>query len=458
MSAPVARRRRTTSSALPAVPQTVESRDPPLLAVDWSPAYIAFLVYIFNIVSYRLPEGAGTVTMGAALLTLPLERRGMRMPPPVYFTLALLGWAFVGFTSTQYPGLVWNRLIEFAKIVGVMFVAVNVLTTSARLRFFLLAFLGSFAYFPVRGALITYFAYGGGVGGRAAWNYTYENPNDLAGMCLLVFAMAVGMFVVDRRSWIRASAAVGMLILPLVVLLSQSRGAFIALLAVVAIALRGYWRRGKLLLGAAAAIVVLVFATPDSVWKRLGTIKDVTSEQTAVKADDEGSARQRMEIWKVSSTVFAENPLLGVGLGAYPPVHFVTAQRSNFDPTARGARDNHSTYLNLLAETGLPGLLLFLGVVGSALAYARRTRRMADAERPRSSLQLYYLELGLIGYLVAGIWGTYGQLVLTYLHIAVIYAASRVLRDGLAPAAPRIPPALPVRRPATRGMTRPVTR
>lgn len=458
MSTPVARRRRTTASALPAVPQSAESRDLPLLAVEWSPAYIAFLVYIFNIVSYRLPVGAGTVTMGAALLTLPLERRGMRMPPPVSFTLALLGWAFLGLTSTQYPGLVGDQLIEFAKIVGVMFVAVNVLTTRARLRFFLVAFLGCFAYFPVRGALITYFFFGGGMGGRAAWNYVYENPNDFAGMCLLVFAMAVGIFVTDRRKWIRIAAAAGMFALPLLVLLSESRGAFIALLAAAAIALRGYWRRGKLLLGAAAVIVVIVFATPDTVWKRLGTIKDVTSEETAVKADDEGSARQRMEIWKVSSTVFAENPLLGVGLGAYPRAHFGTAQRAKFDPTAHGARDNHSTYLNLLAETGLPGLLLFLGVVGSALAYARRTRRLAGAERPRFSLQVYYLELGLLAYLVAGIWGTYGQLVLTYLHIAVLYAAARVLRDGLATGAPGVPQALPVRRPATRGMTRPVTR
>lgn len=441
MTAPIARRGRIFP------PQRVhgasgggETRDLPLFAgIEWTPAYAAFLVYVFNIITYRLPVGTGTVAMAAALITLPLERRPLRLPPVVYWTIALLGWAFVGWTTTSYPDIVWGRLTDFAKIVGVILVAVNVLTTRARLRLFLLAFLGYFALYPVRGALVTYFAYGGGVGGRAAWNYSYSNPNDLAGMCLLVFSLAMGMLVTDRRQWIRVCAFAGVIVLPLVILLTQSRGAFIAMLAIVAIACKGYWRRGKTVLWAGVALLILAFATPDSVWRRLGTIRDVTSEESAGQADDEGSARQRMEIWKVAATIFRENPVTGVGMGAYSKEHYLTSQRPSFDRTAMGARDTHSTYLNLLAETGLPGLLLFFAVLGTTVLDAERVRRRAKTVDPSGALQLFYLELGLLGYLVAGIWGSYGQLVLTYLHVAVIYVTTRTIESRLAPAVVPVP-------------------
>jgi putative inorganic carbon (HCO3(-)) transporter len=437
VTAPIARRGRMFPPRQPLGDSpAVETRDRPLFAgIEWTPAYAAFLVYIFTIITYRAPAGTGTVTMAAALLTLPLEKWPLRLPPVVYWTIGLLAWAVVGWTTTIYPEAVWDRLIDFSKIVGVMFVAVNVLSTRARLRFFLLAFLGYFAFYPVRGALIGYFGYGGGVDGRAAWNYSYENPNDLAGMCLLVFSLSVGMLVTDRRLWIRACALAGAIVLPLVILLTQSRGAFLALLAIVAVASKRYWRHGKMLLWGGAAIVALAFFTPDSVWQRIGTLKDVTSEASAAQASDEGSARQRMEIWKVAATIFAENPATGVGLGAYPKAHYITSQRSNFNPTALGARDTHSTYLNLLAETGLPGLLLFLTVIGTTILDAERTRRRARDARPAAALQIYYLELGLFGYLVAGIWGSYAQLVLTYLYVAILYATTQILKEELSPSA-----------------------
>lgn len=448
MTAPIARRGRMVPRPEPrADAPTAEMRDRPLFAgIEWTPAYAAFLIYIFTIITYQMPPNTGTVTMAAALLTLPLEKRALRLPPPVCWAIAFLGWAVIGWTATDYPDIVWDRLIEFAKIVGVMLVAVNVLTTRPRLRFFLLAFLGYFALYPVRGALVTYFTVGGGVDGRAAWNFAYENPNDLAGMCLLVFSLSAGMLTTDRRLWIRACALAGAIVLPLVILLTQSRGAFIALLAVGGVMVKGYWRQARMLLLGGLAVVFLAFVAPDSVWQRLGTLKDVTNEESAAQASDEGSARQRMEIWKVAATIFAENPVTGVGLGAYSKEHYVVAQRPAFNPTAQGPRDTHSTYLNLMAEAGLPGLLFFFAVIGATVLDAERTRRRAATVRPAAARQLFYLELGLFGYLVAGVWGTYGQLVLTYLHLALIYATAQVVKGELAP------PAAPLLR---RGMREP---
>lgn len=398
--------------------------------VEWSPSYAAFLVYLFVVTTYRLQ--LGTVAMAAALLLLPFEPRPLRLPGPVTWAFGFMVWAFVGWTATPYPAPVWKQLVELSKICCIMLVAVNVLTTRARLRFFTIAFLGFFAFYPVRGALFAYFIYGGTVQGRAAWNYIYSNPNDLAALCLLPLSLAIGMLFSERARWVRYCATAGAVMLPFVILLTQSRGAFIALVVFALVVLKGQKRgRGKVLLLAGAAAVVIAIAAPSSVWKRLDTITQVTSEKSAARAQDEGSARQRMEIWRVAWTIFTENPIAGVGVGAYPDAHLAYSQRPVFDPIALGRRDAHSTYFRLLAESGIVGFLLFFGMVGVTVRDAERTRRRAKATHPARATQLYYLEVGLFGYFVAGIWGSYELMALTYIYIAVLYTMVQALKAEL---------------------------
>jgi O-antigen ligase len=400
-----------------------------MAGLEWSPSFAAFLVYVFVITTYRV--SVATVAMSVALLMLPLEPRPLRLPPFALCAAALLGWAFVGWGTSEYPTIVWDAVIEFAKVCAVILVAVNVLTTRARLRFFLLAYLAFFAFYPVRGALFNYFLYGGTMGGRAVWNYIYANPNDLAGMCLLFVALAAGVLVSERTRWIRLCALAGVIVLPFLIIITQSRGAFVALLAFAAITLKGQWRRGRTLLLAGAALVTVLVAAPDSVWRRLGTLKQAGSQDAPSARNDESlaSTEQRLEIWNVARAIIAEHPVTGVGLGAYPEAHYVYARRPGFNRTAMGKRDTHSTYLNILAEMGIPGLALFGLVVALPLVAAERVRRRLKAVNPARALQLHYMVLGMIGYLVAGVWGSYGALVPTYLYLCLVYAATTVMQQ-----------------------------
>jgi len=403
-----------------------------LWGVDWSPSYVAFLIYVFVTTTYRVQ--IGTEAMAAALILLPMERRPIRLPPPVIWAIAFLGWAFVGWGGTQYPDVVWSQIIELAKICAIMFVAVNVLTSRARLRFFMLAFLGFFAFYPVRGALFSYFIYHGNVQGRAAWNYIYSNPNDLGALCLLPLSFALGMLASESAHWVRYCAIAGAVILPFVILLTQSRAVFIALVVFALVVLKGQKKsRVKFLLIAGAATVVISLFAPSSVWQRLGTISKVTNAQSAATAQDEGSARQRIEIWRVARTIFAEHPITGVGLGAYPDAHYVYSQRPVFNRIARGPRDAHSTYLSVLAETGVVGFFLFFTIIGVTVYDAELTRRRAKPAHPARATQIFFMETGLLAYFVAGIWGSYDSVVLIYLYITVIYSATQVLKADLPP-------------------------
>jgi probable O-glycosylation ligase (exosortase A-associated) len=425
-------RRRTAKAGADTNPQVREMKRTRGLfkSVEWSPAYIAFLVYIFVITTYRLQ--LGTASMVIALVLLPLERRPLKLPPVVLWMIAFVGWAFLGWGGTSYPGVVWESVNELAKICGVMIVAVNVLTTRARLRFFLLAFLGFFAFYPVRGSLFAYFIYGGTVQGRAAWNYIYNNPNDLAALCLLPLALAAGMLATERERWIRYCAAAGAVALPFVIFLTESRGAFIALAAFAFVILKGQKKlRGKILLAAGLVGVTVYLFAPASLWQRLGTLPDVTSEQSAAKVNDDMSARQRLELWKVARLIAKENPVTGVGFGAYKDAHYVYAQRPEIDPIALGHRDPHSTYFSLLAETGIVGFALFFIMVATVVRDAERTRRRARLTHPAFATQLFYMEIGLLGYFVAAIWGSFQMMVLTYVYFVVISATTQLLKGEL---------------------------
>jgi O-antigen ligase len=414
-SQPVAPAPRTGDEVLPVSP---------FAGVEWSIAFVAFLVYVASITTQRF--SIGTTTMGIALFTLMLERRPVRFPPLVLWAVALLAWGFVGWTTTQYPDVVFDQLTELAKICGVIFVGVNVITTRGRLRTLLIVMIVCLWLYPIRGTLLNYVS-GETLQGRVIWNGIYNNPNDLAGLCILQLGIVLGMLEVERARWVKLLLIPTAVVLPLIILLTQSRGAFIALAVFGVIVARKHARSARAGAVLAGTLVVLFLLTPDSVWTRLGTIGQSTPTDQKVMTEAEASAAQRTEILRVAGAIVAANPITGVGVGAYSNAHFVYSQSPRFDPIAQGHKDTHNTYLNLMAEMGLIGFACFAALVVVTLRDARRARKKLRMERPALVSQLFYFEIGAYGYLIAGIWGSYGRLVFTYFLFAIVCAAARLL-------------------------------
>ena len=400
-----------------------------LSRTDWSIAFVAFLVYVFVVTSYRLPFG--TASMATALVTIALEGKSFQIPPVARWAVALWAWALIGWPVSEYKEVVGNELIDFAKICAVLLVAINVISTRNRLRVFLLLFLGTFAFYPTRGALFAYFLYHGTIFGRAAWNFIYSNPNDLAGFCILVLSLVAGVLATERKKWIRMCASAGMGILPFLIVLTGSRAGFIGLIAFVLLALRKQLLRLKKLLAFAVVAAIIIVVVPNGLMHRISSIQDVDQASASSEVEYESSTAQRIEIWKVASTIVLEHPIFGVGLGAYPQAHFQYAQRPQFNPTAYGHRDAHSTYLRIAAELGFVGLFIFCALVFVTFKNAEEARRAALKTHPQLAQQLFYMEMGLAAYLIAGVWASWGTLVFTHLHLAVINVATRLLSEDI---------------------------
>jgi putative inorganic carbon (HCO3(-)) transporter len=396
-----------------------------------SPAFAGFLVYVFVIMTQRLP--LGTLAMVAALGGLLLQRDVFRMPRFLWLFAAWIVWAALGYTVTRYPDVVFETLIERGKLVLVAFVAVNVLRTDAQIRYFMVFVLVGYLLFPARSTLVNY-ATGNVLGGRAIGPFMYANPNDLAAVTILMLGPALALWASSARgSLIRWAALAGAAPLIVIVVLTQSRGAFLALIAIAlpsAVALAR--RRPRTVIALGALVALALYFAPAAFWTRMQGLEKATSVTTIGEMDPEGSARQRFAVLQTATRIVRDHPVLGIGLGAYGLAN------AQYTPSL-GNLDTHNTYLNILAETGAPGLIFFLALVISVLGTARVARRRAQRALPAQAEMLRWLQFGLIGFLIAGVFGSLSNLPLLYVYLALLWSASGTPRAGL-PASPSQPP------------------
>jgi O-antigen ligase len=386
--------------------------------IEWSLMLLGLCVFTFSIVTYYLP----IAEIGIAIAAVGLFFRAgkLRVPFPVWIYGAFVLWAFIASSTSEYPEIARDQVLEQLKLFVIILIAINALRTEGQLRYYLFFFLGCFVLFPIRGTLVNYFVYKEHPFGRAIWNYIYSNSNDLAALSLIALGIALALTASGvSRTVARIGAGISAILVLVVILLTQSRGAFIGLVIGMSPSfIKLGMKRSRYFVPIVLVGLAIVYAIPETVWTRISGIEKLTSESTIAEADPEGSAEQRFEIQKVAWRIFSDNPVFGVGLGVYPKAN------ASYAPDL-GARDAHNTYLSLAAEVGLPGLLLWLACFGTVLRYAYGRRRLAAPGV--LATQQVWIERSLLGYFVAAIFGTYSALSFPYLMLAVLWSSAAML-------------------------------
>jgi len=389
--------------------------------VNWSVGLFGLMGYVFVIHSFRLNIGAAMIAL--SIVGVALRGRKLLLPPPLLWFGVWIIWGTVAIFWSPFPDLVVARAWDYAKLWVVFALIVNVLDDRPTARFYTVFWLAMVALFPIRGAFTNYL-FGHNISGRFQWNFFFGNPNDLATYCLLPLAGCLSLLERERAGWVKLAAIGGVIIIPLVILATQSRGAVVGLAVFGAIVLWRLRRNALTWIVVPIAAVVVAMAAPKSVWDRLGRMVNLSSVETVGLADS--SAEQRLEILRVGWTIFIEHPVGGVGLGVYPRVHETMVEtRSNLSKFAGGGRDTHNTFLNIAAETGIVGLAMFVfGLLGSLLSGIRRRVNVVKMAAPKTANQLLTLEAGLIGYLVAAMFGTEHINAYPYLYMAIFMATA----------------------------------
>jgi putative inorganic carbon (hco3(-)) transporter len=336
--------------------------------------------------------------------------------------LLILLWLWFGVTTLNVHASAlmqhhWTDTIqkfkEVSKILLMTFVSLVLVIDHRRLRLWYLVTAGSFAVLAIKVAV-----WGVVTGGQFK---VYGPPGSMLGDNNdfgLAMNMALPMFLclarTEQARWLRWCFWMALPMGIIAVVLTFSRGAMLGLLALaLAWAMK---LRHKVLggLGLAILLAVLLIAAPPAWIQRMETLR------TAPSTD--ASAQSRLRSWTFALKLARDHPALGGGFETFTEELY--AQYG-----VQETHGPHSIYFQVLAEHGVPGLLLFLSLIASCyLACARIIRRFLYEAATYLVEYARMVQLSMATFLVSGAFLGRAYFDLFYQLIATVIVLSYLAR------------------------------
>jgi O-antigen ligase len=360
------------------------------------------------------PEAGNTLFLiaGGLALVLMWPNALTEFPRPIVWMplagLLLLGIAYG--ISAGKAGLA--GLLYFAPLLAV-WPLVTLMRLVDRTQFTLL--LGVLALCGATGAALVAIDEVQATGATRA-GLSVANPIHFADVALLVGFMALVGCVSMRSSW-RWIFLLAPIMAMVAVLLSGTRGAIVAFVAMVGVAvvvpalLRLYPRRvtlvaGLALLGIAALFLAFGGSQISGVQRILADISDILV--SGAPTDD--ATTLRFQMYQGALRAFLESPIVGHG-----PLAFTDVADSLADTSFGGAPHLHNDLADMAASAGIFGLVAYLLFVLAPLVEI-----LSAPQTPRKSAGIVLVATWTAGFLVMGVTNaTFGILTVTVAFAAI---------------------------------------
>lgn len=232
---------------------------------------------------------------------------------------------------------------------------------------------------------------------------TYGDPNFFAQVMLVVIPIALNRIRHEKNTWLQVLAGWSLIVSFLTVIFTFSRGGFLALCAVLGLLV--LLRKPPLVavLSGILILIMLIPFLPATYFERIESILEYLPFQGA-DVRTEVSLRGRMSEYAVGFQMFRDNPILGIGYENYAANYLEYSVKIGLDPR-RTERSAHSLYLEVLAEQGLVGFLIFGFLLYSAFASLNKARAIYKKIALHGFEDLVIaVQIGFIGYLVAALF------------------------------------------------------
>jgi O-antigen ligase len=314
-----------------------------------------------------------------------------------WIVIVFIGWAALSVTWAEHSGPVIEtiqRVVQNALLFPIVFSAI-------RTRRQLMWLLGCF----VIGAVVSA-AYGIAVPtdphATERLSGAVGNANEVAASLVAAAALAGALAAALRdQPALRLVAAIGVPLCAYSLVLTVSRGGLVAFGAslLAAIAIGGRWRGRVIVLALVAAIgcvTYFAFFAPAEARQRVTTIEGGTG---------------RTDVWKVGWRMVENDPWRGVGAGNFSTssIHYLlrpgSIKRDDF--IVDTPKVAHNMYLEVLAEIGILGLVLFLAILGfSLVCIIRAIRAFKLAGDQTLEILSRALFVALVGILASDFFGS----------------------------------------------------
>lgn len=311
--------------------------------------------------------------------------------------LTLVWWA-VSLAWAPEAGLGTQTLIDYAIAFAVAIIAMTSLSEGKHVRWVMTGFVvgaslsvligfAASGLDPAESAIESATATEGRLQGGGG------DPNYLAAGLVPAIVLAAVMMLHYRNALARTALGMAVVVIVAGLAATESRGGVIAALGAGFAALVILRRHRQHVLATLAVVLTLAglwFAAFPGAWDRVSNF--------------DGGGTGRSDLWNVALRVSEDHPVKGIGLGNFETQARRYVRRPGQLTYVRLIVDRphvaHNTYLQILAETGIIGLLLWvsvaLGFMGAAKRAGDLLERVGEPELAMLARALLIAEIAML--------------------------------------------------------------
>lgn len=324
------------------------------------------------------------------------------------------------FTAT-YPEHSKKYYMDFYSWVIIYFLIINIVNTKERFYIFLMIFLiaaGKIAFGTSKSWASRGFSFTNwGLMGPKGY---FQNSGELAILMLMLFPLAFYLYL-NLKSYARAWEKILLALLwicPILTILgASSRGAQLALVALLAVMFRKSIFKVKPLIGIVILSALLYQLLPQEQKDRFSS------------AGDDKTSQQRLLYWEHGWEMMKDFPFTGVGFFNFIP-YYNTYYTEDVLYADRGAELPHNIFIQVGTDAGFIALFFFIFLIIYSLTTAASIARN-EKYTPLDRGIAAGLGFGVLGYLIAGQFVTVTYYPFFWVHLSFIVAMSSTLRANL---------------------------
>ena len=394
-------------------------------------ALVTYVFIYFNIPSHQwwggqVPDLRWSLIAAAILIVsciihsskLSSLKWSQNRPGLILFLLLLL-MMMIALVSDR-PDLTWQRAYDFFRYVLVFFLIGSILQSLKKFKLFVFVLVGCTSYLAV---LAHHYFRGGRLDGVGLPDAS--DANMLAALVLLLLPLFVAIIVSEKR-YLQILTVVSLVIVVNMFIMCGSRGAFMGLIVEVVVGLFlmrqriGFFRSFVI---CSLVVGCLLGLMSDEYKDRLLNLGKSSGESTITE-----QSAGRWEIWSLGFQMVRDNPW-GSGGGSfmamspdYLPDYLLTGQKEN------RVRASHNTFLLVLVEQGVLGLIIFLVFLSYQFFLLWRIRRLLQDS---NNMSLYMPDGAIMNYnyaLTTGLSGFWAaSFFIDRLYFEAIYLANALV-------------------------------
>ncbi|MCB1976486.1 MAG: putative O-glycosylation ligase, exosortase A system-associated [Nitrosomonas sp.] len=370
--------------------------------------------------AYNFPFAslAGLITLISCLFSW--KKLKFFWSPVIGWLILFNVWMFISTFVAMYPEDAWVQWEKVFKIQLMTFISLWALTDREKIHIFVWIIFISIGFFGFKGGIFTLMTGGAyhvlGPGG-------FIGGNTEIGLALvMVMPLAWYLYLHSHNKWVRYGLLLSMALISIGILGTQSRGAFLAIIAVSFFLWLKSRRKGIIFVALMLLSPVFYMFMPQSWHDRMATIGTYKEDE---------SAMARLKSWEFGYKMALDRPLTGGGFESHTVENYIRYVPHQVESGEATFHDYHSIYFEVLAEHGFVGLFIFLMLF---LQYWRTANKVIkitkNSEQNKWALDLAaMLQVSFVGYTVGGAFLGLAYFDLFYHYLVILILVLKLLEE-----------------------------